>query len=284
MKSALTCTLAALAAAPASLGAGPSIEAAARRAVFAGELDSTLAPVTLDDPGPGAPPVALAADDEAPPSEWKSHFDLSLAGSFGNTDDQSLHVGIDSLREDERTRTSLDAHYFLGMSDGDRTQNKLTTGILQDWLFPDSRWLWFADARYDYDEFQSWEHRVSAHTGPGYQLIDSEDVDLILRGGVGFNKEWNSEDEPFTWEGFLGFEWGWQISDRQRIGATGTWFPQLEDPSEFRTVSTVDWSLLVDEESAMSISAGLRHEHQTEVDPGVEHNDWNVYAGLRFDF
>jgi hypothetical protein len=34
----------------------------------------------------------------------------------------------------------------------------------------------------------------------------------------------------------------------------------------------------------MSLSVGLRNEYQSEVDPGVEHNDLYLFAGLGFDF
>ena len=34
----------------------------------------------------------------------------------------------------------------------------------------------------------------------------------------------------------------------------------------------------------MSLSAGLYNEYDSDVDPGIKHNDLKIYAGLTFDF
>ena len=34
----------------------------------------------------------------------------------------------------------------------------------------------FVSGRFDYDEFKSWEYRITGQVGPAYQLIDTEDI------------------------------------------------------------------------------------------------------------
>jgi putative salt-induced outer membrane protein YdiY len=228
--------------------------------------------------------MAEAIEESETVKEWKSHFELGLAGAFGNTDTQSFHVGVTSKRESEKTRTGLDARYFYGASDGDRTENRFTAGIKHDWLVPDSQWFYFAQGRYDYDEFQNWEHRLSAHGGVGYDLITEEDMTLSLRAGLGVTKEFGSEDEDFRPEALFGADFTWQISERQAFEASSTIYPDLEEMGEFRLVNTAGWSLLLDEETAMSLSAGLQHEYQSDVDGDTKENDFRLFAGLQFDF
>jgi putative salt-induced outer membrane protein YdiY len=236
--------------------------------------------------GPSASPAMLSdeTETESDGKEWQSSFKLGLSSSFGNTDTQNLNAGIESFRESDADKTTLDAYYYYGAADGDRDTNKFTAGVRQDWFVPDSRWLYFAQGRYDYDEFQSWEHRLGAHGGVGYRLIEKDDLTLTLRGGAGVIKEFGSDDEDLRPEGLLGADLAWQISQRQTFTAATTIYPDLSEGGEFRAVSSAEWSAMVDEESSMSVFARLEHEYQSKVDPGFEKNDFRIIAGLQFDF
>jgi putative salt-induced outer membrane protein YdiY len=239
--------------------------------------------------------VALAQVDEAPSEtaageepkkekEWKSKFTLGLGAAFGNTDAQSFNVGAESVRETERMKTALDARYYFGSSDGDRNENRFTAGVLNDWLFVDSPWLFFAKGRYDYDEFQSWEHRLGGHGGVGYKLIEKDDFTLTLRAGAGLLKEFNSNNEDLRPEGLIGGDLTWQISEAQDFVAGSLFYPDLDDTGEFRAVSYAGWSARIADDSNMSVNVRLEHEYQSLVDAGRDHNDLRVTAGLQFDF
>jgi putative salt-induced outer membrane protein YdiY len=256
-----------------------------------GRLEIALARVvSIDEGGSGeealASPAMLSDEPqaEADEKEWQSSFKLGLSSSFGNTDTQNLNAGITSFREGDRDKTTLDAHYYYGASDGDRDTNKFTAGVLQDWFVPDSKWLYFAQGRYDYDEFQSWEHRLGAHGGVGYRLIEEDDLTLTLRAGGGVIKEFGSNNEDPQAEALLGADLGWQISERQTLTAATTIYPSISEGGEFRSVSSAEWSAMVDEESSMSVFARLEHEYQSQVDPGVDENDFRIMAGVQFDF
>jgi putative salt-induced outer membrane protein YdiY len=255
------------------------LEIALERVISIGEGESasgdTLAsPAMLSDEG----------EAEADEKEWQSSFKLGLSSSFGNTDTQNLNAGVKSFRESDRDKTTLDAHYYYGASNGDRDTNKFTAGVLQDWFVPDSKWLYFAQGRYDFDEFQSWEHRLGAHGGVGYRLIEEDDLTLTLRGGAGVVREFGSDNEDVQVEGLIGADLGWQISERQTFTAATTIYPSISEGGEFRTVSSAEWSAMVDEESNMSVFARLEHEYQSQVDPGIDENDFRIIAGLQFDF
>lgn len=235
------------------------------------------------------PPADSEPDEQAPPvaesaPEWKSRFTFAGAGSFGNTDSQSLTTKITTRRETKQTITTFDAAYFFGSRDGDRNENRFTAGVRNDWLIPDSKWFIFADARYDYDEFQSWDHRLGGHVGVGYQLIDEEKFKLGLRAGIGAIKEWGSDNDDIRPEALLGGDLTWQVSDNQRIVASSTIYPDLEDTGEFRAVTSAEWNALLDEEMNLSLVAGLLHEYQSQVDDDIDKNDLKVYVGLSFDF
>lgn len=226
----------------------------------------------------------LAALQDESPKVWESHFTLGAVGSFGNTDTQSVTLSINSVRERENEVLKLDLSYYLGMTDGDRTDNRLTAGARQDWLIPDSRWLYFAQGRYDFDEFQSWDYRLGAHAGIGYKWIDEEDFKATLRAGAGVNKEFNSDDDGYRPEALAGISLEWTLSEKQSFNLESMIYPDLEETGEFRLITTANWSLMVDEESNISLTAGVFYEHQSEVDTGIEKDDVKIHVGLQFNF
>lgn len=258
------------------------LEAAQQAAEEATEQQAEAPPT--DETAEAPQDETTEAIEPEPEPEWKSRFTLAGSGSFGNTDSQSLTTKVRSVRESKETITSFDAAYFFGSRSGDRNENRFTAGVRNDWLIPESRWFYFADARYDYDEFQGWDHRASGHVGLGYELIKEKDVSLKLRAGLGAVKEWGSEDDDIRPEALLGADFSWRISDNQQLVASSTIYPDLEDTGEFRAVNSAEWNALLDAENNLSLTAGLLHEYQSEVDEGIDENDLKVYVGLSFDF
>ena len=266
-------------AAPASAGDKPGGAVEPRRETDLMRVEEEPALAALqeeDEAGEGEP-----APDEG---EWKSKVVVGAGATTGNTDNQSFHAGLSSLRERVAERTEIDLHYYYGATDGDRTENRFTAGLLQDWLVADSPWLYFAKARYDYDEFNSWEQRVAVHAGVGYEFIDREDLSLVGRVGLGLIKEVNSANDGIRPEGLLGLDLRWDITERQTLEAGTTLYPDLGDLGEFRTISYARWDVLVDEASNLSFNIGVEHEYQSVVDPGREKNDFRITAGLLFEF
>lgn len=232
-----------------------------------------------DQPAPDTP----AGEAEALPA-WQWRFELGGSSSAGNTETQSLFLSLSGARESTEQRTALDVSYYFAAETGDRTENKLTAGLLQDWYLSESPWLVFAQTRYDLDEFQSWEHRVTAGGGVGLKLIQTEAFDLVLRGGGGVAREFGSQNESLRPEAILGADITWRIRKGQKLTFNNTLFPDLEDTGEFRAITALDWSLQLDEASGLSLSFGVHNEYQSRVDPGVKHNDLKIVAGLVIEF
>jgi putative salt-induced outer membrane protein YdiY len=150
--------------------------------------------------------------------KWDSHVNAAFNAAAGNTEESSLRIGGRSRRRSQSTRLRLDATYYLSTSESVIDNNKLTLGIEHDWLLPDlSRWFFFADGRFDYDQFESWKERIASHVGPGYDIIGKEGLHLDARVGVGARKEWGSQDDAWKPEGLLGLRFDWEITRRQSL-------------------------------------------------------------------
>lgn len=255
------------------------------------ELDSSKVEILFEDdvpPGRSSEDVAMAAmqdgEETVEEKEWSFKFVAAAAYATGNSETKNLSAIFTALRETDEMRTAFDAAYFYAESDGEKSDDKFTAGVVNDWLLPDSKWFIFADARFDYDSFQSWDYRFTAHVGAGYQFIDEDDFSLRGRAGIGVIREWESQNEDWRPEGLLGVEGEWKITERQTLRFDSTVYPDLDDTGEFRAVSNAAWSLQMDEELNLSLTVGARHEYQSQVDPGDDKNDLRVYAGVQFDF
>lgn len=261
---------------------------------------TSIASVTRDEPASTdvkAPAQAVATAKTAPPSDegalpkeekkiepWKSRFALGFGAEAGNTERANLTIELTMKRERKKSKTALDARYYYSEDRGDRNANKFTAGGVHDWLFPDSPWSFFGDSRYDYDEFNSWEWRLSGHGGLGYQLFDEDDLSVLLRAGAGGAKEFKSKRNQFIPEALFGGELDWKITSRQAIVAKTTFFPDLDDTGEFRNVTSAGWNYKLDDESNMALNLGVYNEFQSKTDHGIDKNDLRIYGGLSFDF
>ncbi len=232
--------------------------------------------------------VAEAAKPPEPPapqgffSGWKSKLELGFNGSEGNSDILNLYAAFKSEKADKSDRWRYDASYFLSESDGVNTKNQFTTGLLKDWFIPDSRWFFFAEGRFDIDEFKSWDYRASVAAGPGYKLIDEENLKITLRAGAGGAKEWGSEDDEFRPEANAGGELAWNITPKSKIAAATRFYPSLEDPADFRVVSSAEWVYKLEEN--ISLKFGVEDEYESEVDSNREKNDIRYYGAIVFEF
>jgi hypothetical protein len=241
--------------------------------------------------------AAQAALDEAKQADeadqWKSRFDFGFTGTAGTTEDTNVRVALKSVYTRPMNTITLDTSYIHSTNGGDATENRFTAGVHSDWPRPDSPWSVFAQARYDYDEFNTWISRVTAGGGLAYKLFDIEEpiegtdhvrvFQVKLRGGLGVAREFGSMNKDFQPEAILGGELLWKLNSWQDLTASSTYYPSLTD-GEFRVVSKVEWSLKLSELDGISLRLGLAHEHQSRTAPGISPDQLSVFATLGIDF
>lgn len=277
--------------APAALGQGEE-GASASEARTAAELLERLRAAGVDLGDVEAQANADGSVTVAPPPPpapepdvvWDNRITVGFGLSEGNTVRSNVNAQWRSARESDTSRLTLGAGYFYATDESETSENRASAGFVHDWLFEESRWLLFADGRYDYDQFQTWDHRVAGHGGVGYHLADTDDLDITLRAGAGAAKEFGGPDDDIRPEGVLGADLDWRITSRQTLAGSTRYYPSFDDTSEFRTLSSLDYSIQIDQMDGMSISFGVIHEYQSDVAPEDEEHDVRVYGGLTLDF
>jgi len=215
---------------------------------------------------------------------WEYSFSAGISGTSGNNENFSGRVNLKGDRKTDSTETHAYASYLYSTSDGQESASRGELGFKNDWLL-DGPWRYFAEGKYEYDEFQAWQHRLSGAVGVGYEFINNEKTTLIGRAGVGASYEFGSNaDEKVIPEGLLGLDWTHQLSENTKLFAGTTYYPSFDELGEFRWNSAAGIEVVLDAETGMTMNAGVEHRHDSSPGSGVRPNDVDYFMGIGWKF
>lgn len=247
-----------------------------------------------EPPAEEAPPVASAesapAEQQPPPppapkpNPWKRSIELAASAASGTVETQDVRFGFRADHADPKGRTQFDGAYFYGQREGERSANRFNAKAMKEWLLPESRWFFYGQLRYDFDEFQSWDYRTGGNGGFGFEILKADDAEVRLRGGGGVVREFGSENDTVRPEAVLGADWIWRITDRQQLKTTNELFLDLDEEGEYRNLLDARWTCSLDETGSLKLNIGLQTEYESEVSPGVDHTDLKLFGGVSLAF
>lgn len=215
---------------------------------------------------------------------WKRSIDLGINGSQGNSDNANFRGAIGGVRDAADMTTTVGAMYNYGTQDSNKTRSKGEAFIRNDWKL-EKPWGWFASGKAEYDEFQTWQWRLSAFTGPSYLAIDSEVTMLKLRLGVGASYETGKQAvEKIVPELDLGFDLTHKISDRTKFFLTFDFYPNLDDFPEYRHVTSAGLEVLVDPAVNMFLKVGAQNRYDHRSQAPIKKNDLDYFLTLGWTF
>ncbi|MDP6480107.1 MAG: DUF481 domain-containing protein, partial [Phycisphaerales bacterium] len=166
----------------------------------------------VDGASTGAERPPLGEDE---PSEWTGSLSLAATTSRASGTSNNIRLGGELHRKREFEKFDVTAAWYWNQSNGDTSDNDLLVRADQEWLVRDSRWLYFMQGTWQFDQFEEWGHRVSPYAGVGYQIFAQDDLTLTIKGGGGATWRYhNNEVDPQ-----LLFEMSteWKINDRQSL-------------------------------------------------------------------
>ncbi|MEO0964828.1 MAG: DUF481 domain-containing protein [Planctomycetota bacterium] len=252
------------------------------------------APAIVTDPSPIDEPAVEEVEDPIKPGlfgtnllrGWDRSVTLGLTGSEGNTQELDFTLQFDLFYEDSRDRWKFDGDWFYGTEDNDVTDNEVLLTLRKDWLLPDSKWFVFALGTYEYDDFESYQHRLSASVGVGYEFFKQDDFTLRGLAGVGAVKEFGSDNEDVRPEALLGLETIWKPFPGQTLTASHYFYPELTRFDQFRNrnLSKIDYTIEIDRDYGLSFKIGAINEYESRTDDSTFHNDFDYYAALVYAF
>jgi putative salt-induced outer membrane protein YdiY len=243
----------------------------------------------VESPGPreGEPPMpATPVPGFFDWKSWNKSVTFGLNGSAGNSDALSGHLTVGLDREINRHKTRLDALYRATQRDGESTENRLRVDVRHDWLPPeDGRWRWWIKGTYEFDDFQSWDHRASGHTGFGYEMLKEPETSLVWRMGLGGSQTFGGENDDFAPEALLtGVDFARQIKQDQRVVFGTELFFDLREAEDYRVNSSMNYEITIDRETGMILRTGVDHRFESEPGGQAERSDFNYFMSLGWRF
>ncbi len=244
------------------------------------------APAAAQDDAPVETTEELTLDD-APASFWQGwdgSVEFGVDGSSGNDESFDLRAGLRLERDTERYLTKFSATYMLETDDGEENENNLTLKAGHDWKLPDSRWRIFTRGLYEYDEFEDWDSRVRLGGGLGYDLIDTERTRFTPRVGLFVHREFGGEDDDWTPELNLGFDFEHELSETADIYWTFDYYPALDDFADYWIETEAGIKVAISEDHGLYLRAGIEDEYDSRPGSGKKRNDLDYFLVLGYEF
>lgn len=215
---------------------------------------------------------------------WEKSIDIGVNGASGNSENLNLRIRLAGERNVETMETRMSALYRMSKQGSDTTENRFRFDIFNDWIPRDSKIRWWAKGAYEYDEFQAWDHRISASAGIGYEFVDTDKHTLIGRAGFGGSQTFGDDDEDFRPELLLGLDYRYQITSNQRLTAGTEYLLDVSETENWRTNSFAQYEALIDESSGMNFKTGVSHRYDSNPGGTAKKNDLEYFATIGWRF
>ncbi len=215
---------------------------------------------------------------------WNRGIDIGWNGEEGSSETRNLILGLDFNYADAFKRWSIKGRYFLDADEDGTNDNYARIDLRRDWLFPGLPWFAFVSSRYQYDEFESWEHRSTLTSGPGYHLVSREAHKLDTRLGVAFTREFGERNDD-KFESLFALDYYWQPAERYSFSISNQLFTQTQpDFGEIRNLTTGEMKILLSERPALNLKIGAENDYETDIEDDDNNNDLKYYIAFGIDF
>jgi hypothetical protein len=240
-----------------------------------------------------APPVAAIGVAPSPakasPKRWRGEARVGVDLLYGEKYRQLYHGRLKVTYEQPyRTapkkffRNVFDYTAEYGRADGVLSANRMDANDKMDFDIG-TRVFVYNVAGVGYDEVRKIDLRYEVGPGLGYRLLTRTNLALNVEVGGSYQVQQRSES-PDVEKFFLRFaeDFTWGISQRVRLTEKLEFFPQVEDPGEFRarfecTLSFGLWQNL-------SLNLTILDVYDTQPARGVSRNELQIRSSLGITF
>jgi len=214
--------------------------------------------------------------------DWKRSAEVGVNGSEGNTRNMNIHAGTQLKYENDYKRWNIEAAYNNTEDSGEISRSDFFAKFTRDFLTPGDSRFYFTEGRYDWDEFEDWDYRISFGGGLGEQLVKQDNWRVLGRLGLGFSKEFGGEDAEWVPEGLIGIESDWKIAERNALVFKNTLYPSFREVGEFRNISELSWIIGLDDLNGIDLKLGLLNEFDSNAAGDSRKNDFKYNLSLVF--
>ena len=144
-------------------------------------------------------------------------------------------------------------------------------------------WLWFAQGSFQYNETEAYKTRTKAFGGLGYLVSRTDNLKMLLKGGLGASKDRNG-DSDVTPRSLLGYSVDWAINDLVQLTSSGSIENDIGSYSEYLVVLELELTVTVSKLNNLGLYLTLRDEYDSSPSPGDSWNQVWMTMGLNYSF
>lgn len=214
-------------------------------------------------------------------AEWSGKGEFGLVIARGNSETETLNLGLQFERKSEKWRNSLKLGAMRSSDDGELNAERYTLGYKSGYNFNEKSYL-FGAVRYDQDEFSSYDYQASLAVGYGRQVLDSESHQLTAEIGPGVRRSEPADPlEPTETNVIarLSTDYAWAISETADL--TNVLLVEAGSDNTFAE-NELALNVAINSRFAVKLSAAVRHN--TDVDPELKKTDTLTTANLVYKF
>ncbi len=225
----------------------------------------------------------------APKPKWTGSISGSLSLTSGNTEASSIAGSVSLARRSEQDRTTADADIAQSnqtdpdTGEGRTTENWWRLRGQYDYFFT-KKFFGFANGRYEKDDIARLERRVVVGGGAGYQWIETPKTLFSTNLGLAslFEKYKRQPDTNNQLSLQAGYNFSHQLAKTTRLLHDLTWYPSLEEFSDFFLTSTAE----VRTNLTKSMFANFKVIFNYDATPALsrESTDIKYLLGVGFNF
>lgn len=250
-------------------------------------------PLPSEDEAKAAEEELIAGPEVEPEKLWFErairnwHGEVRLGSDFysGTVDRTRIRGGFDIHKEYDGHKTSLRTDYSYARTNLGESENRLVNGAIQDWATGETKFSGvFARATGELDRFKAYEYRLNLASGGRYQIVKDEKTNALMRIGLSATREFEGPRDEWVPEGAFFLSVSHTYSKRQKIAANVDYFPELEDPSQYRVHARASWDYLFDEESGLRLRVGVEDRYDKSVANAEDRNEVDLRADLVWQF
>ncbi|MDG2380764.1 MAG: DUF481 domain-containing protein [Pirellulaceae bacterium] len=209
---------------------------------------------------------------------WKFGLELGINGSEGNSQAFSIVASTSAKRETEHSVIGMKLIYGKTTADGVETQNYGLFESRWDWNLSSQSFL-YTKTILEYDEFRTFDLRLTKSAGFGHHFIKNDRSTLTGRLGAGASREFGGIDNEWIPEANFGGDVEQALSARQKVNLTFDYFPAWEDFENYRVVANANWEVLLDEATNLSLKVGAVDRYDSTPDGSLA-NDIDYFVTL----
>lgn len=235
----------------------------------------------------GADAVNLLAEVQAPEAakQWKGFVGLSGAGKSATGSSNLFlraELGLEYTHELDTLRFS--GNYYFAVSDAIVSDNRAYAGLEWNRDFKEeSPWFYFALAQWELDQLLSWDQRVGAYAGAGYQLVEQPDWRLTAKLAPGAERVFGDVEEWFP-NLLMRLESVWKLDEIWSAHANVEYLPDLSNwDGNYTVFGEVKLRGKMSFLQGAGLEVGMSEEYNVFDRDGAT-SDFRYYAGVRFEF